>query len=63
VSRELGTVRHTITHHHYTLTVAIAKTRGANRGFRWFAAADMERVPLSTTVKKALRLEAKLSGF
>jgi A/G-specific adenine glycosylase len=63
VGRELGTIRHTITHHHYTLTVAIAQTRSAISGFRWFAAADMERVPLSTTVKKALRLEAKLSGF
>ncbi len=59
VGRRLGEIRHTITHHHYNLSVAIAQTRTPTGPFRWFDAAEMERVPLSTTARKALRLEAK----
>jgi A/G-specific adenine glycosylase len=53
----LGEIRHTITHHHYTLGVRRATAAGAlGDGFRWFAAAALNRIPLSTTARKALKL-------
>ena len=58
VQRQLGEIRHTITHHHYTFTVAAATTRVPKGRFRWFEAAELEGVPLSTTVRKALKLES-----
>lgn len=59
IVRKLGEIRHTITHHRYTLTVALAETRAAKSPFRWFDSAELEGVPLSTTARKALALEAK----
>ncbi len=59
VKRHLGEIRHTITHHRYTFTVAAATTRVPSGPFRWFAIPEMECVPLSTTARKALALELK----
>ena len=50
----LTVIRHTITHHHYRLTVAPAMARVPKGPFRWFTPAELERVPLSTTARKAL---------
>jgi adenine-specific DNA glycosylase len=60
-----GEIRHTITHHHYTLRVAAAKlaaarARGVRAPFEWFDAERLSRVPLSTTAKKALKLAGVL---
>jgi len=52
----LGLVRHTITHHHFTLTVREAAARVPRSGFRWFASTEMARIPLTTTARKALKL-------
>jgi A/G-specific adenine glycosylase len=54
VKRRLGEFRHTITHHHYRFTVVAAAARVPKGQFRWFNAAEMESVPLSTTARKAL---------
>ena len=54
-----GEFRHTITHHRYTFTVRSAAVRAAGEGFRWFSAAELTEIPLSTTARKAL----KLAGF
>ncbi len=55
-SGSLGTIRHTITHHHYTLQVQTAKAKPTGPMFRWFEPAQLETIPLSTTARKALRL-------
>jgi A/G-specific adenine glycosylase len=54
-----GEFRHTITHHHYTFTVQSAAVRAIGADFRWFSAAELGEIPLSTTARKAL----KLAGF
>jgi A/G-specific adenine glycosylase len=52
-----GEIRHTVTHHHYTLAVRKASApRRIAAGFRWFTEADLEGIPLSTTARKALAL-------
>ena len=54
---ELGSFRHTITHHHYTFTVREARSRVAGRiPLRWFREHELETIPLSTTARKGLRL-------
>jgi A/G-specific adenine glycosylase len=54
----IGEFRHSITHHRYTFTVAgagkIPEALGA--AFRWFQPAEIPRIPLSTTARKALRI-------
>ena len=53
----LGEIRHTITHHHYTLSVRRAAAAGRLRGaYRWFAPAELRSIPFSTTARKALKL-------
>jgi A/G-specific adenine glycosylase len=52
----LGRIRHTITHHHYTLTVRRAAVRRAPANCKWFGAEELTTIPLSTTARKALRL-------
>jgi A/G-specific adenine glycosylase len=53
--KALGEIRHTITHHHFTLAVAAASLRGAvSLPFAWFAPAQFAEIPLSTTARKAL---------
>ena len=59
MGKACGTFRHTITHHHYTFTVHAATARSTGGNFRWFAAADLAEIPLSTTARKGL----KLAGF
>jgi A/G-specific adenine glycosylase len=53
----LGEIRHTITHHHYSLEVRTAAApRRIAAPFAWWGPRDMERIPLSTTARKALKL-------
>lgn len=51
-----GVVRHSITNHSYRLKVVAAATGRAPRGFRWVSKAQLERLPLTTATRKALRL-------
>jgi A/G-specific adenine glycosylase len=53
----IGEIRHTITHHHYTLEVRAATAVLPDRdGFRWFTVAQLTGIPFSTTARKALHL-------
>jgi A/G-specific adenine glycosylase len=53
----IGEIRHTITHHHYTLEVRSATARLPDAdGFRWFTVAQIAEIPFSTTARKALHL-------
>ena len=54
--KSLGEFRHTITHHHYTFTVRSAAVRTSGPEFRWYDAAQLAEIPLSTTARKALKL-------
>jgi A/G-specific adenine glycosylase len=56
LGRHLGEIRHTITHHHYTLTVRSAEARAAGPAFAWFPPSRLAGIPLSTTARKALKL-------
>jgi A/G-specific adenine glycosylase len=54
----LGQIRHTITHHHYTLAVRRARPPARiAEPFRWWDVAQLSTIPLSTTARKALALE------
>src|SRR5579871_666802 len=61
IGRHFGEIRHTITHHHYTLAVnsATARTPEGAR-FGWFDPARLDQLPLSTTARKALKLAGML---
>src|SRR5260370_31228831 len=52
----LGSFHHTITHHHYTVTVLHGKISRAPAGFEWRRRDALEAIPLTTISKKALRL-------
>jgi A/G-specific adenine glycosylase len=53
----IGAIKHTITHHHYTLEVRRATASLPDRdGFRWFKIAQLVEIPFSTTARKALHL-------
>ncbi len=54
--RSLGTIRHTITHHHYTFEVRPADAPSPGERFAWFAPEELAAIPLSTTARKGLRL-------
>jgi len=54
--KTFGEIRHTITHHRYTLQVAAAAARVPRGPFEWFDAEKLANVPLSTTARKALKL-------
>jgi A/G-specific adenine glycosylase len=64
VGTRLGEIRHTITHHHYTLTVRAATVRAADTPtaraeppeFAWFRPGRLAEIPLSTTARKALKV-------
>jgi len=58
-ARNIGTVRHTITHRNYTITVVAARISAAPPGMRWFQIVELRRIPVSTASRKAL-LVAKL---
>ena len=63
LGEHLGEIRHTITHHHYTLAVQSAVTRAQGPGFRWFRISELAGIPLSTTARKALQVAAVLSSL
>jgi A/G-specific adenine glycosylase len=54
----LGEFRHTITYHHYRLSVFEARVGAGAKGadLRWFDPLQLGGIPLSTTAKKALKL-------
>jgi len=56
MGKHFGEIRHTITHHHYTLQVVAATARIPRGQFAWFDAEKLREVPLSTTARKALKL-------
>jgi A/G-specific adenine glycosylase len=58
-SEVLGSFRHTITHHYYTITVLTGTIPAAPKGFRWRRASTLTRIPLTTVARKALQLAAK----
>ena len=58
----LGCFRHTITHHHYTITVLKGTISSAPVGFQWRRWHLLGGIPLTTISKKALRLLATASS-
>ena len=57
IGARIGEIRHTITHHHYTLEVRGATaSRPGRGGFQWFTLAQLGGIPFSTTARKALHL-------
>jgi A/G-specific adenine glycosylase len=60
LGKHLGAIRHTITHHHYTLTVRSAAVRAEGPEFKWFLPDELAGIPLSTTARKALRVAEML---
>ena len=61
-AESLGSFRHTITHHHYTVTVFHGKISRVPAGFKWRRRDVLEVIPLTTISKKALRLLASRTG-
>ncbi len=57
--RQVGSFRHSITNHNYTFTVVTARVSRPGKAFEWLDRTQMERVPLSTTARKALALLGK----
>lgn len=55
----LGSFRHSITRHDYTVEVWRGVVSRAPKGFRWVAMGDLSGLPLATTVRKALRVAGK----
>ena len=57
VGERIGEIRHTITHHHYTLEVRGAGVaRPRQRIFAGSKSPQLSGIPLSTTARKALEL-------
>jgi A/G-specific adenine glycosylase len=56
--KTLGAFRHSITHHHYTITVLTGNLPAAPRGFHWRSTPALARIPLTTIARKALNLMA-----
>ena len=56
MGKQLGEIRHTITHYHYTLAVRFAAARAKGPGFGWFPTVELAGIPLSTTARKALKV-------
>jgi len=61
MGRRFGEIRHTITHHHYTLEVRAASAQVDRDGFAWFRRSELSAIALSTTARKALTLAGVLS--
>lgn len=57
----LGSFRHTITHHLYTVTVLTGKLPVAPPGFQWRSTRALAQLPLTTIARKALRLMRALA--
>ncbi len=47
--------RHSVTNHSYTFTLFSATVRRVPPGFEWFPLVELDRIPLSTVARKALR--------
>jgi A/G-specific adenine glycosylase len=60
IGRAIGTFRHTITHHHYTFSVAEASASRPSGAFQWFEPRRLQEIPLSTIARKALRIAGVL---
>src|ERR1019366_6845735 len=57
IGARIGEIRHTITHHHYTLEVRSATAGMPDEdGFQWFTIPQLAEIPFSTTARKALHL-------
>jgi A/G-specific adenine glycosylase len=54
----VGEFRHSITNHQYRFTVHRATVKQVPEGFLWIAKADLGRLPVSTTTRKALACAA-----
>jgi A/G-specific adenine glycosylase len=54
--RVIGSFRHTITHHHYSISVCTGRVTRAPRGFAWLPAENLHLLAFTTASKKALRL-------
>jgi A/G-specific adenine glycosylase len=54
-ARTLGSFRHTITHHQYTITVMTGSCSKPTRGFRWRQLGRLAEIPLTTIARKAIR--------
>lgn len=52
----IGSFKHSITRHDYTVEVHLASAAKAPKGFRWFAWAELEALPLATMTRKAIEL-------
>lgn len=57
----IGSFRHTITHHHYSITVLTGKLSAAPQGFQWRRLGRLAGIPLTTITRKALGLLASES--
>ena len=55
-ARVVGSFRHTITRHHYTVTVSHGIRSHPTRGFRFWHKKRLGEIPLTTITRKALRL-------
>lgn len=58
----VGTFRHAITNSQYLFQVHEARAARAPEGGRWFGAAEVSQIPLSTATKKALRCLEELNA-
>jgi len=59
----IGTFSHTITHHHYQVTVrsgSLARQARAARPLRWIPLETLASLPLSTTARKALKKKTEV---
>ena len=54
--KTIGAFRHTITHHHYTITVSTGALPAAPQGFQWRRLNRLAGIPLTTITRKALGL-------
>ncbi|MBI5085290.1 MAG: A/G-specific adenine glycosylase, partial [Acidobacteria bacterium] len=52
--RMLGSFKHSITRHDYTVEVFAAAAAKAPKGYRWFAWDELESIPLATMSRKAI---------
>lgn len=52
----VGTFKHSITRHDYTIEVYPASTTKAPKGFHWFRWEELESLPLATMTRKAIEL-------
>ena len=60
IQETVGSFRHSITNSQYCFEVVLATAKGTPAGCRWWNQEELEKIPLSTASKKALRcLEEK----